>query len=86
MPRADARATFAGEDGVAHDGIHVALPAASAKHAVVADAGLEVMASPSQRDPVAEVLRRGGLADAADVIALTLDGEEDRASDRKSVV
>ena len=30
-------------------------------------------------------MRRGGLTDAADVIALTLDGEQDRAPDRPGV-
>lgn len=78
-------ATFAGEDGVAHDRIDVTLPAASAEHAVVADAGLAVMASPTERDPVAEVLRRGSLTDAADVIALTLDGEQEGPPDRRRV-
>ena len=85
MLRGRARATFTAEDGVAHDGIHLALPAASAEHAEVAHASLEVMASPPQRDLVAEVVRSTGLADAADVIALALDGEQDGAPDRRGV-
>ena len=53
--------------------IDFVVPAAAREHAVMADAGLHVMHAPIGAHPGAEVLRRQGLADRADVVLLAFD-------------
>src|SRR5512145_1022065 len=64
-----------GKDHVAHDGVDLGLPALAAEYAVVADPRLQVVALHIGLEPPAQVVRRRGLADAADVVALALHGE-----------
>ena len=47
----------------------------------MAGAGLMVMALKIGPEPSAELVRGDGLSDSADVVALTLDGEERGAPD-----
>src|SRR5258706_10690523 len=69
-------------DDVAHLRIDARLPALAAEDAVVADARLDVVALQIGPHAAAQVLRREGLADGADVVALALDGKERHAADR----
>jgi len=55
----------------------------AAEDAVVADAGLHVMASQVRPQSAAQFVRRHGLADGADVVALALDGEQHGAADAR---
>src|SRR5215213_6374638 len=70
-----------GVDGFAYAGVDLGVPLASAKNAVVADAGLEVVDLEVRGDAGAEVLRGDGLAYGADVVALAFDGEEGGLAD-----
>src|SRR6516162_4941860 len=73
---------FVGQYGVSHQGIDLAGPAAAAEHAVVADAGLHVVLLAVGPEARAEIVRRHGLTDRADVVALAFDGEQRGAADR----
>src|SRR5262245_15642748 len=61
-------ASAAREDGVAHHGVDLGLPAPAVEDAVVADAGLQVVAAVHRPDRGAELVRRVGLTGAADVV------------------
>src|SRR5579871_3263651 len=75
------RRLLAGQNGVAQDGIDLAGPFLAAENAVMADANLHVMASQVGPQPAAQLVRRHGLADRADVVALALDGQQHGAAD-----
>ncbi len=62
--------------------VDAGLPALAAEHAVVAHAGLHVVALEVRAHAGAQVLRGERLPDRADVVALALDGEERHAPDR----
>src|SRR5262249_60461732 len=65
--------------------VALVLPAAAAEHAVVADAGLHVMAPEIGAHVGAQIVRRHRLADRADVVLLALDGEQRGAPARARV-
>src|SRR5258706_9978935 len=69
-------------DDIAHLRIDAGLPALAAENAVVADAGLDVVALEVRPHAGAQVLRRERLADRADIVALAFDGEQSHAADR----
>src|SRR5262249_37266010 len=74
-----------GQYDVSHQGIDLAGPAAAAEHAVVADTSLHVVFLAVGPEARAEVVRRHGLADRADIVALALDREQGGAADRLGV-
>src|SRR5437764_13058856 len=78
-------ALFVGQDRVSHQGIDLAGPPPAAEHAVMADAGLHVVFLAIGPEAGAEIVRRHGLADGANVVALALDGEQRGAADRLGV-
>src|SRR5262249_30882836 len=75
-------ALLAGENDVLDQRIDLVGPAVAAEHAIVADAGLHVVALEIGAQPGAEVVGGRGLADRADVVALAFDGEQHGAPDR----
>src|SRR3954465_7569601 len=70
-------------DEVTHLWINLAAPAPPVEDAVMADLGLQVMLLLAGRKPSAEIERRRGLADGADIVVLAFDGEQRRAFDRR---
>src|SRR4051812_35977164 len=70
---------------VAHHRISLRRPAPAAEDAVMPDACLHVMLLHVRAQAAAEILRRKGLADGADIVLLALDGEEKRALDRAGI-
>lgn len=75
------RALFAHVNEVPHQRIDFRIPAPSVEYAVMADAGLDVVALHVGPDARAQVLRRECLADSANVIPFTLDREQKGALD-----
>ena len=65
--------------------IDLVVPAVAAEHAVVADAGLHVVALEIGPQSGAQIVRGHGLADGADVVPLAFDREQHRAPDRARV-
>src|SRR5260221_7501716 len=61
------------------------LPAASVEDAVMADTALEVMGLFRGPQVAAQTMRCDGLAGAADVVALALDGHQRRILDRAGI-
>src|SRR5262249_29255963 len=76
---------LAGQDHVAHDRVDLGLPAPAAEYAVMADAGLQVVALLVGLEAGAQVVRCRGLADGADVVALAFHGEQRGAPDRLGI-
>src|SRR5581483_11083251 len=74
-------ASLARQDHVAHDRVDLLLPALAGEHAVVADAGLHVMAAFVGPDARAQVMGRRRLAQRADVVALAFHCEQRGAAD-----
>ena len=68
-----------------HVRVHLRLPTTAAEHAVVPDAGLEVMALLERAETPAQVVGGQGLPDRADVVALALDREQRGAPDGRRV-
>jgi hypothetical protein len=61
--------------------IHLTPPAVTAEYAIVARAGLQMMASLIRPEIATQIMSRDGLADATDVVALAFDCEQCRAPD-----
>src|SRR5882762_1528471 len=76
---------FVGQDGVPHQGVDLAGPPPAAEHAVMADTGLHIVPLAIGPQARAEIVRRHGLADRADVVALALDGEQGGTADRLGI-
>src|SRR6185503_16175549 len=74
-------ASAGGADELADLGIDLGAPAPAVEDAVMADLGLNVMRLLGSREAGAEIERRGGLADGADIVVLALDTEERGALD-----
>src|SRR5438270_8436938 len=74
-----------GADEVADQGVGLGLPAAAVEDAVMADAGLQVMQLFLVREVMAEKLRGGGLAGAANVVALAFDRHQGGLFDRAGI-
>ena len=51
----------------------------------MADIGLQVMALQMRAQRAAEIVRGGGLAERADVVAAALDGQQRRVADRARI-
>src|SRR6185312_4894257 len=60
-------------------------PAAAIEDAVMADAGLDVIALLAGIEPGQQLMHRRGLADGADIVLLALDGEDRGAADRAGI-
>src|ERR1700728_1938358 len=75
------RPSVVGQDEVANDGVDLVLPSTAAEHAVVADAGLQMMALLGRFDAGAEPVGGHRLADATHVVLLPFDREQGAASD-----
>src|SRR5262249_11255354 len=73
---------FVGQDGVAHQGVDLAGPAAATEHAVMAHPGLHIVFFAIRSQAAAEIVRGHRLPDGADVVALALDSEQRGAADR----
>ena len=56
-------------------------PAVTAEYAIVAGAGLEMMTSLIRPEIATQIVRRNGLADGTDVVALAFDCEQSGAPD-----
>ena len=69
-------------DDLAHRWIHLILPALAAEHAVVPDPCLHIVRAQVLRQFFAQVLRRKGLAQGADVIALTFHRQQCGTADQ----
>src|SRR5579863_7870960 len=57
-------------------------PVPAAEDTVMPDPGLQMVVLPQRMQPGAQLLRREGLADRADIVILALDGEQRGAPDR----
>src|SRR6204780_1139110 len=75
-------ALIARQNHVLQNRINLVLPAFAGKDAVMADAGLHVVALEIGAQLAAQIVRGDGLADGADVVALAFDGEQHGAPDR----
>ena len=69
-------------DHIPHQRVDLAGPFLAAEYAVVADAGLQVVAFAVGEDVLAQGVGGHGLADRADVVALALDREQHGLADR----
>src|ERR1035437_11128173 len=74
--------SIAGEDDVPQDGIDLGAPAKSAEDAVMADAGLQMVALPVRAQAAAQLVRGERLAQPADVVFLSLDRQQRGPRDR----
>src|SRR5438105_11118565 len=72
-------------DEVADLWINLALPAAAVEDAVMPDTRLQMVGLFSRIEAMAQPMRRNGLADRADVVALALDGHQRGAFDRAGI-
>src|SRR6516165_6908724 len=81
----DFPSSIARQDHVLDDRIDLVFPALAGEHAVMAGAGLHVVALEIGAQLLAEVVCRDGLADCADVIALALNGQQLGAPDRARI-
>src|SRR5664279_5920213 len=70
------------QNDVLHHRIDLVLPGAAREHAVMADAGLHVVALARGPQRRAQVVRGQRLPDRADVVLLALHGEQHGALDR----
>src|SRR6202042_2002900 len=75
-------ALIARQNHVLQNRIDLVLPALAGKHAVMADAGLHVVALEIGAELAAQVVRRHRLADSANIVALAFDGEQHGTPDR----
>src|SRR4029077_10970132 len=82
---ASAARSIARQNHVLQDRINLVLPALAGKDAVMADAGLHVVALEIGAQLAAQVVRGHRLADGADVVALAFNGEQHGAPDRRRV-
>src|SRR6516165_5906258 len=77
----DFPSSIARQDHVLDDRIDLVFPALAGEHAVMADAGLHVVALEIGTQLPAKVVRGDRLANRADVVALALDGQQHGAAD-----
>src|SRR4029077_1803498 len=82
VPLARRRRSLTCENDVLHQRIDLVGPAVAAEHAVVPDPGLHMMLFEIGAQAGAEVVRGGGLADSADVVALAFDRKQHCTLDR----
>ena len=80
-----AATSVAGVNGVPQNRMNVIAPAATAEHTVMADAGLDVVTLHVGPEAAAQFLGSERLADGTDVVALTFDGKQRSAPDRRGV-
>src|ERR1700722_17774166 len=85
MARRRRARSIARQNHILQNRIDLVLPALAREHAVMADAGLHVVALEIRAQLAAQVVRRHRLADSADVVALAFDGEQHGAPDRGRV-
>src|SRR3984957_12547916 len=85
MARRRRARSIARQNHILQNRINLVLPALAGEHAVMADAGLHVVALEIRAQLAAQVVRRHRLADGANVVALALDGEQHGAPDRGRV-
>src|ERR1700689_4804982 len=71
-----------GLNDLADLGVDLAFPTASAEHAVMADAALQMMRLHVDPHAGAKVERRHGLADGTDVVLFALHGQQSSPADR----
>src|SRR6516164_113353 len=64
------------KDDIPDDRVDLRCPAPPAENPVVTNSSLHVMAFHVRLEPAAQLVRRGGLANGADIIALPFDGEQ----------
>src|SRR5262245_54565526 len=76
---------IARQDHVFQDWVDLSGPALAAEHAVVANPRLHVMPFAVGPQAGAEIVRRDGLADRADVVAFALDREQRGLADRLGI-
>src|SRR5438874_12490956 len=74
-------AAIVGEDEIGDAGRNLGAEARAVEHAVMADARLQPVRLAFGGDVDAQPVRRLGLADAGNVVVLTLDGEQRDAAD-----
>lgn len=73
--------SIAGQNEIFDQRIHLIPPAVTAEYAVVAGAGLQMMTSLIRPEIATQIVRRDGLADGTDVVALAFDREQSGAPD-----
>src|SRR3546814_1386651 len=74
-----------GADHVAHPRLNLRAPARAVEHPVVADARLDVVVVVLGRNAATQIMRRLGLAEAADVVLLAFHRHQRRAADLAAV-
>src|SRR3546814_1472453 len=74
-----------GADHVAHPRLNLRAPARAVEHPVVADARLDVVVVVLGRNAATQIMRRLGLAEAADVVLLAFHRHQRRAAELAAV-